>query len=196
MLYWAPGLLVFDGETYDRGVDLGAAGVRKTPWIESKEVTPRSSRPVTERLNLEPDMRMVWKVLRHDGYLEVFPVCGHRRGRSFSILLNLTKSLVLRGCPHDSAAPAENPGKIANYKGPIDPGEGRNLWLPVRRRLFPELQIDVVAVGGDAGLQMFAVSCTFFADPLSQPRIVIRSDSCMQCCLDLCRSAGVPLLIF
>ena len=157
VLSWAPGLLFFDGETYDRGVDPG--NDEWTPVMD--EVSMQLSRDVTEPLNLVPNMKMVWKVLRQDGYLEVFPTCGVYRGRAFYVLFNLTKSLILRGCPHDSTSPLEKPDKLAKYKGPIDLGADADSYL--RRSDNPENQIDVVAVDGDTGLQMFAISKDFVA---------------------------------
>ena len=192
VLYWVPGLLFFDGDTYDRGVDLGK---EHKPWIESTELTMQSSRPVIEPLNLVPDMKMVWKVLRYDGYLEVFPVCGHRRGHAFYILLTLRISLILRGCPHDSASPLEKPDKFAKYKGPIDPGGDVDLYPKRGKESDSEMRIGVVAVDGNPGLQTFAMSFEPPADRRRRLQMVIRSDSCLQCCLDLCRSARVPLLL-
>ena len=192
VLYWVPGLLVFDGETYDRGIDRGK---EHKPWNESTELVLQSSRPVIEPLNLVPDMRTVWKVLRYDGYLEVFPVCGNHRGHAFNILLNLTKSLILRGCPHDSASPLENSDKSAKYMGPIDPGGDADLYPKKSKGSDLEMRIGVVAVDGNPRLQMFAMSGESLLNRLGCLRIVIRSDSCLQCCLDLCRRAGVPLLL-
>lgn len=196
VLHWAPGLLLFDGETYDRGIDPG-----NNDWIGSAEVTDavsmRPSRPVKEPLNLVPNKRMEWKVIRSDGYLQVYLACGQCIGCATKVLSNLAKSLMLRECPHDSASPLEKPDNLARYKGPIDPGEDVDpyQWIPNRPGSESEMQIGVVAVDGDAGLQMFAMSGTLLVGRLRDLQIVIRNDSCLQCCLDLCRKARVPLLL-
>lgn len=191
VLSWAPGLLFFDGETYDRGV-----GPEYNGWIrEIDAVSMQPSRDVTEPLNLVPNIKMVWKVIRRDGYLEVSPVCGHRRGHAFNILLNLMRSLILRGCPHDSASPLEKPDKFAKYKGPIDPGGDADLDPRKNKGPDSEMRIGVVAVDGNPGLQMFAMSGESFVDGSNRLQIVIRNDSCLQCCLDLCRKARIHLLL-
>lgn len=191
VLFWAPGLLVFDGEAYDRGINPSYYPDEN----ETIEVTTPSSRPVTGPLDLAPNMRMVWKVLRHDGYLEVFPVCGHHRGNPFSILFNLAHSLILEGCPHDSATALEKPDKFAKYMGPMNPDMDAHLHVMKERRPDSELPIILVAVDGDAGLQKFVLSSKLLRPSGVRPDIVLRSDSCLQCCLYLCRRFKVPILI-
>lgn len=174
VLCWAPGLLFFDGEVYDRGIE-------PSRLLSNRRVTdPLSMQPlppVTEPLNLLPKMKMEWKVVRRDGYLEVYPVCGDVNGRTSRILYNLERALILRRCPHDSASPLEKPDLFSRYMLPTT--EGR---LSVKRG-----EIGVVAVDGDAGLRMFALSDIDYIP--SKYAFVIRNNACLQCCLDLCRKA-------
>lgn len=186
MLYWAPGLLFFSGETYDRGIDPW------DPWQGKSDpfspVLTQMSPPVTRPLNMAPNMKMEWKVARCDGYLEISPTCGQSKGNAFRLLMNLGKSLILRRCPHDSASPLEKPDALATYWGPF-------FGYPVSSEA--EARVDVVAVDGDAGLRMFAMS-TIGSEisGLGAPvQTVIRSNSCLQCCLDLCRRAECHYLI-
>lgn len=192
VLCWAPGLLFFDGEIYDR-----ATGLER----ESEKIDPVSSqpsRPVIEPLNLVPDMRMEWKVVRRDGYLEVYPVCGTSVGVASDILKNLTKALILRGCPHESASALERPDAFATYKGPFLQYEVNHLHQGAGASPKGVARISkgvarVIAVDGDAGLRMFAMgNQTRGSVP---PLVVIRDDSCLQCCLNLCRRTGAPYLI-
>lgn len=180
VLRWAPGLLFFDGEVYDRGIG--------PPYLSSNgyETDPLSMQPlppVTEPLNLLPKMKMEWKVVRHDGYLEVYPACGNHVGKALAILFNLSRALILGGCPHDSASPLEKPDLLSRYRSPTKAG----------RRSVTEEQIGVVAVDGDAGLRMFALSGPGQIYP--KDTFVIRNNACLQCCLDLCRRAGYRSVI-
>lgn len=187
VLCWAPGLLFFDGEVYDM-----ATGESESVKIDP--VSSQPSRPVIEPLNLVPDMRMEWKVVRRDGYLEVYPVCGTSVGFASHILKNLTKALILRGCPHESASALERPDVAASYKGPFLEYEEKHLHPRAGAGSKAVAQIGVIAVDGDAGLRMFAMSYRHIRISGS-PLVVIRDDSCLQCCLNLCRRTGAPYLI-
>ncbi|CAD6576983.1 MAG: hypothetical protein ASARMPREDX12_008072 [Alectoria sarmentosa] len=169
-LNWAPGQLFFNGNVYERGISPQLS--RLTP---ADPVSMQPSRPVLEPLNLMSDMRMEWKVVTCDGYLEIQLVCGPYTGQAFSILLNLEKSLILRGCPHDSTSPLDRPDLFADYTGPFSPD--REDPFP-QARTTPEgvARIGIVAVDGDAGLRMLTLSrgVTHNAGPL---QIVIRDNS-------------------
>ena len=191
MLCWAPGLLFFDGEVYNKGVDTNYHYSREyRPTTDS--VSIESSRPVLEPLNLVPNMRMEWKVVRCDGYLDVYLMCGGSIGRPSRILMNLSRALILRGCPHDSASPLDRPDPFSNYLGPSLPSQGLHNNPLAPRSSGAERRIGVVAVDGDAGLRIFAVSVLATRPEFS---FVIRKGACLQCCLDLCRRAGCDYLI-
>lgn len=193
VLYWAPGSLTFNRETYDRGIDIPDM-LESTSLFDP--VSTQLDRPVSEPLNLVPDMRMEWKVTRCDGYLEVFPVCGQHIGHAFAILSNVAKSVILRGCSHDSASPLKNPDPCAMYKVPYDLGmDSSDLHPQLEKSPGPEMRVGVVAVDGDAGLRMFAMSWPVAFPNRDLPKFVIRNDSCLQCCLDLCRKAGCLLVL-
>ena len=185
VLYWAPGLLFFNGEKYDRGTSAKYHGERVS---DVDEALQRQS--VIGPLNAKPNMKMEWKITCCEGYLEILLVCEKTSRNPFDILLNLGSSLILRGCPHDSASPLERPDRLAIYRKPIYPF----LW----HRYHPlqaEKKIDVVAVDGNAGLRMIAVS-TYDSDAMAgTPFCVIRDNSCLQCCLDLCRKVECSVLI-
>lgn len=184
-LCWAPGQLFFNGTIYDRGVD---SWNFTRPHLDP--VSRQPSRPVLEPLNLMSHMRIEWKVIICDGYLEIQLVCGPYTGHTFDILLNLEKSLILRGCPHDSASPLDRPDLFAHYRGPfLD-----DLVSQVGTSPEAEAQINVVAVDGDAGLRMFAMS-RYIPHDEGPLQMVIRSNSCLQCSLDLCRRVGYRLLL-
>ena len=191
MLCWAPGLLFFDGEVYNKGVDTSYHYSRE--YRHTTDLVSIQSRPVLEPLNLVPNMRMEWKVVRCDGYLDVYLMCGGSIGRPSRILMNLSRALILRGCPHDSASPLDRPDPFSNYLGPFLPSQGLHNNPLASRSSGAERRIGVVAVDGDAGLQIFAVSVLNTNRPESP--FVIRKGACLQCCLDLCRRAGSDYLI-
>lgn len=53
-----------------------------------------------------------------------------------------------------------------------------------------ETQVGVVAADGDAGLRMFAMSRRV-VHKTSPLKIVIRRNSCLQCCLQLCSKGQI-----
>lgn len=193
MLHWAPGSLFFSGETYTRGIHPQVG-----PWNVSIDVTDTVSthmpRPVTRPLNLVPNMKMEWKVVRRDGYLEVYPACGHHVGRAFNVLSTLTNALILEGCPHDSASPLDSPDLFASYRGPFLSLKNSHRYAQAGTSPEAERRVNIVAVDGDVGLRMFAIG-TYNPRTQHTPQVVIRSNACLQCCLDLCRRARAPYLI-
>ena len=192
MLCWAPGLLFFDGEVYNKGIDTSYHYLKEyRDTTDSVSIQP--SRPVVEPLNLVPDMRMEWKVVCCDGYLDVYLVCGGFIGRPSRVLMNLSRALILRGCPHNSATPLDRPDPFSSYLGPSLPSQGLHNNPRAPRSSGAGRRIGVVAVEGNAGLRMFAVSVL---DP-TRPEFpfVIRKGACLQCCLDLCRRAESDYLI-
>lgn len=142
-------------------------------------VSSQMSRPVTRPPNLVSNKKMEWKVVRRDGYLEIFPTCGQSRGNVFRILMNLGLSLIIRRCPHDSASPLENANALADDRGPF-------LGHPASSEA--EARVELVAVDGETGLRMFAVSNNIIiqAAPL---QVVNPSDFCLQCRLNPSRRA-------
>ena len=180
-LYWAPGLLFFDGEVYDKGI--GFMAMRP----ETNPVMTEIHRTVTEPLDLYPNIRLKWKVARRDGYLEFFLACESALGHAPSILSNLAHALVI-SCPHDRASLLHKPDPNARYT---------DLFLLANQTLSlsgTERQVDVIAVDGNTDLRMFAMSALSATDRPEAP-IVIRNNACLQCCLDLCREAGSRFLI-
>ena len=173
-LRWAPGSLFFDGEIYDRGI--GPVDRR----LETDPVMTESPRTVTEPLNLYPSMRMEWKVVRYDGYLEIYLMCKHIIGLPSFILSSLAHALVI-SCQHDRASLLHRTDPNTHY---ID------LSFSVEHVFSTsdtERRIGVIAVDGNTDLRIFAMSV--LPDDLLGC-VVIRDNACLQCCLDLCREVG------
>ena len=174
-LYWAPGLLFFGGEVYDRGIDLEI----RTNRLETESVMEEWPHSVTEPFNLYPNIRKEWRVSRRDGYLEVFLYCERFIGHPSSILSNLAHALVIN-CPHDRMSPLHRPDPDSRsidlfFLAAHGPG------MP-----YTEKQVNVLGVDGNTDLRMFAMSVV----PATEMPVVIRNNACLQCCLDLCQEAG------
>ena len=180
-LYWAPGSLVFDGEVYDRGI--GGEAMR----LETNPLTSDIPRTVTEPLNLYPSMEMEWKVVRHDGFLEIEPTCRRLTGRAQSILSNLANALIIM-CPHDRALPLPRPDLNSRYVDLFLLAE----HLPTTSET--EERVHILAVDGNRDLRMFAIS-VFPEYTDSWPPFIIRDNACLQCCLDLCRESRCRYVI-
>ena len=127
---------------------------------------------------------MEWKVVRRDGFLEIFLTCGRYIGFAVSILSNLTYALVI-SCPHDRALPLRGPDLNSRYIDLFSLAGNKASALDT------EGPVNLLAVDGDTNLRMFAMSAF---SSLEMPAI-IRDNACLQCCLDLCRETGSRLLI-
>ena len=184
-LHWAPGLLFFDGEIYDRGIDPGYDNFGMYSILGTESVVKEWSRSVTEPLNLYPNIRMEWKVARRDGYLEVYPMCERIVGHAPSILSNLTQALLII-CPHDKALSLNRPDPNSRYIGPFK----CNLFTS--SALYAKGQIGVIAVDGNTDLRMFALSAL---SEIHLELFIVRGNACLQCCLNLCRDAGSRYVI-
>ena len=192
-LYWAPGLLFFDGEVYNRGIDPVALK------LEDRLVMTEFPPAVIEPVNLYPSMRMEWRVIRRDGYLEIYLACGRSDRFATSILSNFPNALIL-SCPHDRTSPLHRPDLNSRYvnipssaicrPGTVDPEN-----FPVTRSTSDiERQVDIIASDGNTDVRMFVMSA-LKVNISCPPLVVIRNNACLQCCLNLCREAGSRLLI-
>lgn len=180
-LCWAPGLLYFDGEKYDMGIDdLRFLDNR----LKMASAVGKLSRPVTEPLSLHPDTRSRWKVTSRDGYLAIHLSCGLSIRHPSVILSNLAYALVIN-CPHDKASPLPRPDPNSRY---VDLYSRAAYGLSTSNG---EEHVDVLGVDGNTNLRMFAMSALKEA----QMSFAIRRNACLQCCLDLCRKNGSHYLI-
>jgi hypothetical protein len=184
-LSWAPGLLRYDGEAYPRGVGVVNSTSTRDP------VTSRPQNTVTIPLNLLPEYRLVWRIARQDAFLEInlgledsSKKYSHVLHPPFHVLTNMASILMLEACPHDAKCSLRNPDWFCAYTGPFSP-----------MAIGPDLEdndgkVGLVAVDGNDGLRMFALS----AYPPPFP-FVLRQNSCLSCCLDICRRSSYPVVI-
>ncbi len=182
VLYWAPGLLSFEGESYSRAVGYTSSSSENSA--------------MTEQLSHVPDEGLEWKVVRRDGYLEVNPACGKITGTASYILRNLAETLIIRDCPHGSASPFYRPDLFDKYGDSDLPFEELSSKSQYEKRGQPlvyflikekvwMVAIKREAINGDVGLCMFVMSVP---DPtLRMTYFAIRSNACLHCCLNLCR---------
>lgn len=179
-LYWAPGSLLFDGEVYDRGI--GSVDMSLDTNLVTTEIPT-----VTESLNLYPNLKMEWKVVRCDGYLEIHPTYRGLYGHATSILSNLANAQIVV-CPHDRALLLHRPDPSSRY---ID-----LFSLPKHDSMnsVTKGQVDILATDGNTDLRMFVLSVfSVYRNPW--PPVVIRDNACLQCCIDLCREVGYSCVV-
>lgn len=173
MMHWAPGVLHFDTESYHRGV-FGSGSISSGMLLSNST----SELPVTKIFNsVSPTRTMEWRVSPKEDHLGVWLSTNHYTGSPFFILRNLCSCLILRSCSHDEYSPLCKPDKFAQYTD------------PAHAEAFDEPKIGVLAVAGNTGLKMFAMSHN------SALKSVIRQNACLKCCLDLCREYECNVLI-
>jgi hypothetical protein len=184
-LSWAPGILRYDGEVYSKAI--GDRGAGQT--LQRPRPIDIATKAVNQPINLAPDQRLVWRVIREDGFLRI-NVCIEEDGTWMSMLhspltmlINLSSALITPSCPHSADEPLKTPEKWCQYAEPSQPlGSSEQ----AKDRNF----ISVVAAEGNDGLRMYALGVYNNLFPF-----VIRNGTCIACCLEICRIAGYPAII-
>jgi hypothetical protein len=184
-LCWLPGTLRYQGETFD---------VVSTPYsgIDTKRTQYASlSLPpcpeVSQPLNLFRNFELSWEITIQDNKkIHAGLVVRSSEERYFKsgadptdILYHLRDALILENCPHDHHAQLTSVDRFASYTSP---------WHEHQGASNSASYVDVIAVDRASELRVFALACT--AVPT-----VLRRNSCISCCLNLCRDAGVHVLI-
>jgi hypothetical protein len=138
--------------------------------------------PVVRPLNLLQEHSIKWEVTRGDNMLHIslLSTCSHATFNPFAIICGAVQSLYIEHCPHSPDTPLIKPDPFATYTSPFYPwGEKTNNR--------DEDKIGVVAVHGNESLRMLSL--------VSGIGAVVQQNACLQCSLDVCRSAGYSFVI-
>jgi hypothetical protein len=182
---WAPGLLCYDGEVYSKAI--GDRGAGQT--FGRRRPNDMATKDVNLPINLVPDQRLVWRVVRADGFLRInvgIEVDGTWMSMIYSpfiMLINLSFALIASSCPHSADEPLKSPDKWCQYTEPSEP-------LGSSEPTVDPNFISIVAVDGNDGLRMYSLG--FYNDPFP---FVVRNGACIACCLEICRMAGYPAIV-
>jgi hypothetical protein len=198
---WFSGLLKYNDNTYS--LVRTNQSVKRARWGvkgEHDTITEADGRNVIEPCNLALTFRLVWDVQVADEVLEVSLGLSNALGEVSPIsrvpgevFENLSQSLILESCPHDSDSRLDSADPSSAYTGPIVLITGRSGKVGG----VPEL-VGVVAVDGADDLRLFAMSYSPYSSVWgpSMRRMVVRgNNSCLKCCLDFCRVADTKILI-
>ncbi|CZR66625.1 uncharacterized protein PAC_16526 [Phialocephala subalpina] len=184
-LCWLPGTLRYQGETFD---------AVSTPysWIDTKRTQyaglnlppcPEVSRP----LNLFRNFELSWEMAIQDNKKIHARLAVRSSGEIYfkseadptDILYHLRNTLILENCPHDHDAQLTSVDRFASYTSP---------WHEYQEASNSTSHVDIIAADRANELRLFALA--FTREPT-----VLRRNSCIRCCLNLCRDAGVHVLI-
>jgi hypothetical protein len=185
-LSWAPGLLRYDGEVYPKAIGDRGAGMHLGHHFPNVMDTMDVSVPI----NLVPKQCLVWRVVRADGFLKInagIEVDGtwvSMLNSPFLILANLSSALVTPSCPDSVNNSLKTPDKWCQYTAPSEP-------LGILQQKSDPNITSVVATGDQDSLRMYSLG--FYSDPFP---FVIRNEACLACCLETCRTAGYPAIIY
>jgi hypothetical protein len=184
-LCWLPGTLRYQGETFD-------AVSTPSSWIDSKptqyaDLNLPPCREVSGPLNLFRNFELLWEIaVQDDKKIHARLVVRSSEERHFKfeadptdILYHLRNVLILGNCPHDHHAQLTSVDRFASYTSP---------WHEHQGASNSASHVDVIAVDRANELRAFALACT------AVPTVLGRN-SCISCCLNLCRDAGVHVLI-
>jgi hypothetical protein len=180
-LYCLPGTLRYQNDTYnvvsspDDIEDDKAAHINLPPY-------PRVSKP----LNLFKDFILSWKITVQDNkQLHIKLMMCFNSDSSFVveidpmvILFSLRDTLLLERCPHNRHAQLTTADQFSSYISP---------WCQDEEASDSTFQVGVIPVEGADDLRCFAIAC--------QGSSIFRRNSCLQCCLNLCRDTDVQILI-
>jgi hypothetical protein len=177
----APGKIFHDGSKFD--LVLGGTGRQ---WDAAAKSKCWNERPVDSIVNLIPTEQLAWQVSKGDGTLHL--ACGTTNtSKVFNphqILEALAQSMFLRSCSHPEDSILETSDAFSFYITPLYSNVGYNNFQTPS--VFAG-RIGVVAVAGNDGLRLLALAC-------GKPGL-IRGKACLQCCLDLCRQAGIEYIV-
>jgi hypothetical protein len=170
-------------------VEYDAAVESKPYFLAESPMRERDNGAVICPQNLYPNYSMKWIATPREGILELRAVYFGSDWppdsvpvNPFNILENLSQSLIMEVCEHNSDTPLNQPDVEAMYAGPLfshsylDPSD--------------HTSITCAAVAGDNGLRLL----TFGSQTPPFP-MVFRGDACLACALDVCRKANSRLLI-
>ena len=180
-----PGVLKYQGETYDV-VSYPAYGIGRHNY---KPDIRQSREPVFRPLNLYRGFGSSWSISVRDNRelwaaLLLWSSTDDNLGielNPLSLLQSMKCTLLVDGCPHDPRAELERADRFAYYSCP---------WMYVREEVpGTSSEVDVIAVDGADDLRCFAL-----AHLRPVPR-VLRRNSCLSCCLNVCRDNDIHYLI-
>ena len=184
-LCWLPGTLRYEGEIFDIVSTPASSGDTEQEQYADISVPlyPEVSRP----LNLFRNFGLSWEITVQDNKkMHASLVARSSAETDFKLrvdptnmLYYLRDALIIENCPHDPRSQLTSVDRFASYTSPWD--EHQNASNSTSR-------VDVVAVDKANGLRVFALACT-------EVPMVLRINSCMSCCLNLCRDTGVHVLI-
>lgn len=181
-LYCLKGTLRYQNDTYNVVSSPEDDEDRK----RNTQHRPSSYPSVSQPLNLFKDFKLSWKVTIQDNkelHVKVM-VCSSSNvsfiveNDPLSILLSLRDTLLLERCPHNRHAQLTTTESFSLYISP---------WSFNKRVSDINSRVGIVPVDGADDLRCFAIAC--------QNTSVLRRNSCIQCCLNLCRDTGVQTLI-
>jgi hypothetical protein len=180
-LYCLPRTLRYENDTYN---------VMSTPddieFVRTTYLNPPSYPKVSRPLNVFKDFILSWKItIQENKELHIKLMICSNANISFVvetdplvILLSLRDTLLLERCPHNRHAQLTTADRFSSYISP---------WYQKNQASDSTSQVGVVPVDCADGLRCFAICC--------QNSSVLRRNSCLQCCLNLCRDTDVQSLI-
>ncbi|TPX10028.1 uncharacterized protein E0L32_001225 [Thyridium curvatum] len=183
-LNWARGNLKYRGASYKQ---VKGSGNYNGQWTVVQAPDPR---PVLGPLNLFPQVKAAFRTAIGNRELTVgLGLDGADVFSSYTIspvqvLINLSQALILETCSHDPRAELSEPDVFCDYmKFPIFDIASEEL-----DRGYGAHQTRVIGVDGHDSLRLF--SCGIMRLPL-----VVRKQTCLSCCLSVCRKTGCLVLI-
>jgi hypothetical protein len=138
-------------------------------------------------LNLFPGLEAFWKVgIQDNSQLCVKLALRSKRRRLLAVELHpmdllyaLKDVLLLERCPHDSRAEVTPADRFCSFT---------DFLVDHEEACSSPSYVNVIAVDRADDLRFFALGCAGVP-------IVLRKYACIACCLDLCREAGIHVLV-
>ncbi|KAK3990470.1 hypothetical protein QBC44DRAFT_64179 [Cladorrhinum sp. PSN332] len=120
----------------------------------------------------------------------------------FWVLVTLPHSLVVDQCPHDRASPLRQSDPLCTYVSPLNPTSLKFELSRETRPGQPASEIHVVTSDSSDDLRFYGLAkitiIPFWNSRISPGHFsvaVVRANSCLECCINVCRSTGCNLLI-
>lgn len=185
-----PGRLLFDGVPYDSVISKKSEPVLLPPYRQATE-----NEQVDRAQNLFQKVSVEWIVSIADRALELRfgPTASVKTNNALQILETTSRSLFVN-CSHPPSTLMETPDMFSRYSTALqfDDVTNRTRYdstVESQNWLLDHLEykIEVIAVSGDENLRLYAMTSPFPG--------VVRMAACLSCCLDACRSTGLPYVV-
>lgn len=187
-LGFSPGMLLYKKCRYEQAYGSLIRGV-EPPTRMNLDLRHIHPDKVDGPKNLMSDRKLLWNVSVEDKHLLVSMGLSKSlpQVHIMHLLRFASRSLFVASCPHDKDAKIEPPDNEAFFMTPFYDGQYRNPGETDEQYRERSGKTAVIAVDKNDGFRFLALC--------GEGQAVIRGGACLECCIGICRQAGLKTVI-